>query len=146
MIGPKEELVRSWLIKASRDLLSARELADGETSLLDTAAYHCQQAAEKAIKGYLLYHDTRFEKSHDIEVLIFQVVNIDPTFADCVESARLLTPLAVEYRYPATSSSRNRKSFKRPMSPLKRSIALSWPDCPKKRIHDSQSVSRLCLH
>jgi len=100
MIGTKEELVRSWLIKASRDLLSARELADGETSLLDTAAYHCQQAAEKAIKGYLLYHDTRFEKSHDIELLIFQAVNIDPAFADCVEAARLLTPLAVEYRYP----------------------------------------------
>lgn len=100
MNGPKEELVRSWLIKASRDLLSARELADGETSLLDTAAYHCQQAAGKAIKGYLLYHDTRFEKSHDIEVLIFQAKNIDPAFADCVEAARLLTPLAVEYRYP----------------------------------------------
>jgi HEPN domain-containing protein len=100
MSGNKEELVRSWLVKASRDLLSARELAEGEVSLLDTAAYHCQQTAEKALKGYLLYHDIRFEKSHDIELLVFQARNIDPTFSDCVEAARLLTPLAVEYRYP----------------------------------------------
>lgn len=100
MSGAKEQLVRSWLIKAHRDLLSARELADGETSLLDTAAYHCQQAAEKAVKGYLLFHDVRFERTPDIEVLVSQAVTIDPVFIECVELARLLTPLAVEYRNP----------------------------------------------
>ena len=100
MSGAKEELVRNWLVKANRDLLSARELADGEVSLLDTAAYHCQQAAEKSVKGYLLYHDVRFEKSHDIELLVSRAMNIDPNFSDCIEAARLLTPLAVEYRYP----------------------------------------------
>jgi hypothetical protein len=61
MNGIKEELTRGWLIKANRDLLSARQLAEGELPLLDTAAYHCQQAAEKAIKGFLLYHDIRFD-------------------------------------------------------------------------------------
>lgn len=95
MNGAKEELVKAW-----RDLLSARELADGETSLLDTAAYHCQQAAEKALKGFLLFHDIRFEKTHDIELLVFRAVDVDPLFSDCIEAARLLTPLAVEYRYP----------------------------------------------
>ena len=100
MNDTKAELTRSWLIKASRDLLSARELAEAATPLLDTAAYHCQQAAEKALKGFLLYHDVRFEKSHDLELLIGQTANIDGRFADYVEAARLLTPLAVEYRYP----------------------------------------------
>jgi HEPN domain-containing protein len=100
MSGIKEELTRSWMIKAYRDLLSARELAGGATPLLDTAAYHCQQAAEKAVKGYLLYHDVRFEKSHDIELLVTQAVDVDPAWVDCIETARLLTPLAVEYRYP----------------------------------------------
>jgi HEPN domain-containing protein len=100
MSGAKEELVRSWLIKSHRDLLSAHELASAETPLLDTAAYHCQQAAEKAIKGYLLYHDIRFEKSHDIVLLISQAVDIDPSFSSFFEAARLLTPLAVEFRYP----------------------------------------------
>lgn len=100
MNGAREELVRSWLIKAHRDLLSAHELASATAPLLDTAAYHCQQAAEKAVKGYLLYHDIRFEKSHDIVLLISQAVDIDPLFSGFFEAARLLTPLAVEFRYP----------------------------------------------
>jgi HEPN domain-containing protein len=100
MSGTREELVRSWLVKAHRDLLSAHELASALIPLLDTAAYHCQQAAEKAVKGYLLHHDVRFEKSHDIELLVSQALDIDPTFADCIEAARLLTPLAIEFRYP----------------------------------------------
>lgn len=100
MNGAKYELTRSWLVKAKRDLLSAEELAGADTPLLDTAAYHCQQAAEKAIKGYLLFHDVRFEKTHDIEVLISQACEVDTSFCICVEAARILTPLAVEFRYP----------------------------------------------
>jgi HEPN domain-containing protein len=100
MRGTREELVRSWLVKAFHDLLSAHELASAVRPLLDTAAYHCQQAAEKAIKGYLLFHDIRFEKSHDIEMLVSQAIDIDASFSCLIESARFLTPLAVEFRYP----------------------------------------------
>lgn len=100
MSAAKEELTRSWLVKAKRDLLSAEELAGADMPLLDTAAYHCQQAAEKAIKGFLLFHDVRFEKTHDIEVLISQACEVDATFCACIEAARILTPLAVEFRYP----------------------------------------------
>ena len=28
--------------------------------------YHCQQAAEKAIKGYLTYHEVEFERTHNL--------------------------------------------------------------------------------
>jgi HEPN domain-containing protein len=45
----KHELVRSWLVKAARDLASASRLAAGPEPYLDTAIYHCQQAAEKAV-------------------------------------------------------------------------------------------------
>ncbi len=40
----KRDLVRAWLTKARRDLLSARVLAAGSEPILDTAVYHCQQA------------------------------------------------------------------------------------------------------
>lgn len=100
MCEAKEELTRSWLVKARRDLLSADALAGADSPLLDTAAYHCQQAAEKAIKGFLLFHDIRFEKTHDIEVLVSQASDVDPSFIVCIEAARILTPLAVEFRYP----------------------------------------------
>lgn len=100
MNGTKDELVRNWLIKAKRDLLSAHELASAETHLLDTAAYHCQQAAEKVIKGFLVFHDVRFSKSHDTVLLVTQASDIVPEFSGFLDAARLLTPLAVEYRYP----------------------------------------------
>lgn len=62
------ELVRNWLTRASHDLQAARTLAAGKEPLLDTAIYHCQQAAEKAVKGWLQSQDNPFPKTHDIEV------------------------------------------------------------------------------
>jgi len=96
----KAELTKGWLIKARRDLLSAQQLAQGTAPLLDTAAYHCQQAAEKAIKGFLVYHDVRFEKTHDLDVLICQSAKIAENFFQLREAGRILTPLAVVFRYP----------------------------------------------
>jgi len=49
------ELVRGWLVKAQHDLASARKLATDPDPYLDTAVYHCQQAAEKAVKGLLVF-------------------------------------------------------------------------------------------
>lgn len=100
MSDAKIELVKSWLIKADHDLKSARELADASEPLLDTAIYHCQQAAEKAIKGFLVYNDIRFEKTHDIDILISLSVDIEPRLSSMRQAAELLTPYATEYRYP----------------------------------------------
>ena len=47
------ELVRDWLTRASHDLGAARALSAMEHPLLDAAIYHCQQAAEKTVKGWL---------------------------------------------------------------------------------------------
>ena len=57
MTDAKTQLVRGWLTKAQHDLASARVLAASDPPLLDTAIYHCQQAAGKAVKGYLVYCD-----------------------------------------------------------------------------------------
>ena len=49
----KRDLVRAWLTLAQHDLASARKLSTDPDPYLDTAIYHCQQAAEKAVKGFL---------------------------------------------------------------------------------------------
>ncbi|BAZ30792.1 hypothetical protein NIES4074_32540 [Cylindrospermum sp. NIES-4074] len=46
----KRTLVQFWLKKSQRDLTAAQKLAQ---ELPDIAIYHCQQAAEKALKGFL---------------------------------------------------------------------------------------------
>jgi HEPN domain-containing protein len=53
MVDPKAKLVRAWMVKARSDLGTARKLANGPDAYLDTAIYHCQQAAEKAIKALI---------------------------------------------------------------------------------------------
>lgn len=42
-----------WIAKAERDLEAAKRMIVCVDPLLDTGSYHCQQAAEKALKGYL---------------------------------------------------------------------------------------------
>jgi HEPN domain-containing protein len=96
----KALLVKHWLVKASHDLAAARRLSDEEPRYLDIAIYHCQQAAEKAIKGFLVVHDQEFPKTHDIRLLVQLARPINAAFSQYEESAELLTPYATEYRYP----------------------------------------------
>ena len=50
-----------WLYYAHIDLLAANELME-QPLCYNTVAFHCQQAIEKAIKGYLLYRRHRLYK------------------------------------------------------------------------------------
>lgn len=100
MDDAKLELVSGWLTKARHDLDSAGRLAAGAEPILDTAIYHCQQAAGKAIKGYLVYCDQAFDKTHDLNVLIKTAIPFHSGFSDWLEAGVELTPYATEYRYP----------------------------------------------
>jgi hypothetical protein len=39
----------------------------GSSALPSLAVFHCRQAAEKAMKGFLARHDVPFRKTHDLE-------------------------------------------------------------------------------
>ncbi len=54
MDEPTKQEVQQWLIKADHDLRSAQRLmaSDRDDPILDTAVYHCQQTAEKALKAF----------------------------------------------------------------------------------------------
>ena len=96
----KRNEIRQWLIKSQHDLGSARRLMEGEEPYLDTAVYHCQQAAEKAIKAYLTYRDIIFERTHNLVALLAFCTPSEPTFSQWEEAAEMLTPYATEFRYP----------------------------------------------
>ena len=64
------------------------------------AVYHCQQAAEKAVKAFLVRHGQPYEKTHDIEVLVDIAGEIDPGFRQWADAADALTPYATRFRYP----------------------------------------------
>ena len=63
MYKAKQRLVLAWLAKADDDLRAARLLILEENALHAAGVYHCQQAAEKAIKAWLTCHDILFPKT-----------------------------------------------------------------------------------
>jgi HEPN domain-containing protein len=73
---------------------------EGEEPFLDTAVYHCQQAAEKALKAYLTLQDAPFEKIHDLTVLIEQCSGFNEGFKELLGYSEILTPYATAFRYP----------------------------------------------
>ena len=91
---------KAWMIKAWRDLETARRAATGKPPFYDVAVYHCQQAAEKAVKGFLVHHGRPYEKTHDIEVLVDIACEIDSSFSKLTDAADALTPYATRFRYP----------------------------------------------
>jgi HEPN domain-containing protein len=99
-MNEREDLVSSWLLKAERNLKTALWLTRSPDALLNTASYHLQQAGEKAVKGFLTFHDILFSRTHDIAVLVAAAARVVPEFNDYLDSAELLTPYVVIFRYP----------------------------------------------
>ncbi|MDQ6834413.1 MAG: HEPN domain-containing protein, partial [Chloroflexota bacterium] len=94
-----QDIVFSWFAIAQRDLDSARRLASGPNPYLDTAIFHCQQAAEKAVKGFLIFHNRDFPKTHDIRKVVALAETIEPRSGAWLDAAELLTPYATAFRY-----------------------------------------------
>ena len=93
----------SWMLKAYHDLISARKLAYGDEPILDTAIFHTQQCAEKALKAYLSYKQQPLQKIHNLRLLAELCQDIDNAFVDVLDEAEDLSPYATAYRYPDMS-------------------------------------------
>lgn len=98
--GSKDSLFYyKWLDKALSDLQCARILLtwDGDPMMV---AFHCQQAIEKALKGYLLFRTGRHFDGHNLTFLCRQASNTDERFADYLGDSTMLNNYYIETRYP----------------------------------------------
>lgn len=93
----KRTLIQFWLKKAQRDLTAAQKLAP---ELPDIAIYHCQQAAEKALKGFLVLHDQDSGDTHNINTLVKLASAFKPELATVLKEAGYLSQYNQTYRYP----------------------------------------------
>jgi HEPN domain-containing protein len=98
LTNPK--IVTQWFIKARQDIRMAKLILTLEEKFYEHICFNAQQGAEKSIKGYLASKKTRFDKTHDIEVLVALVKGIDPALAHILEPAKMLTKYAARIRYP----------------------------------------------
>jgi HEPN domain-containing protein len=91
---------QSWITKADSDLLNIRNNLAAERVPWDTVCFHAQQAAEKMLKAFLVSLGLTAPRTHDLIVLLAEMVEEEASMAAWEGDCRLLTPYAVMLRYP----------------------------------------------
>jgi HEPN domain-containing protein len=91
---------RSWLRRARSNLARARLLAGQPEVLYEDLCFDAQQAVEKALKAVLVQRGVTVPKTHALAELLTRVETSGFEVPAEIQEATLLTPYAVEARYP----------------------------------------------
>jgi HEPN domain-containing protein len=94
------ENVKEWLQLADDDLYSAKILNEAIRKPYEIICYHCAQAAEKYLKGYLTFKDIIPKKTHDLVFLYNLCVEKDGEFQSIKIICEFLNRFANDIRYP----------------------------------------------
>ena len=100
---PDPELIaetRAWFKKAAHDLRMAELALRDDPPLTDQVVYHAQQAAEKAMKGLLTWHERIFRKTHNLVELGESCAALHPDMEPLLRRTAGLSDYAWQYRYP----------------------------------------------
>jgi HEPN domain-containing protein len=92
------EEYKRWFAKAEDDLNWA--LASIRAKIYYGACFASQQAAEKALKSFLLKKKKLLPKTHDLVALLENCIAIEPGFEDLRDYTKVLFFYYVETRYP----------------------------------------------
>ncbi len=90
---------QEWFDFGRRDLEAARTLirAGGP---MGPAGMLLQQATEKYLKGYLIYHGWKLKKTHDLIRLAADLANYDRRFEPQLDALQRISEYYLEERYP----------------------------------------------
>lgn len=97
---PRGDEASAWLARARQDLRAAEVDLQAEPPLLGDAAFHSQQAVEKALKALLARHGRPFRKTHDIGELAVACLEDEPSLERLLRRSAPLTEYAWRFRYP----------------------------------------------
>lgn len=90
---------KAWMARAASDLGAGAHELTAIPPFTAAAVFHPQQAAEKALEGFLAWHDVPFGKTHDLAAL-GRLCEIDPSLAALGRRVARLTEYAWKYRDP----------------------------------------------
>lgn len=96
----KITIVKEWLRFASNDINCAKHSLSMHPVPVEIICYLCEQAAEKALKGYLVYQNIEPPKTHILKLLCKMCTDIDKSFEEITKQCGNLTLYAVQPRYP----------------------------------------------
>lgn len=98
-------ITKEWIDKAEGDWSTLmREHRARKNQNYDAVCFHAQQCAEKYLKARLQEASIAFKKIHDLEVLLSDVLQVEPSWTNLQNSADSLTIYAVKFRYPGSSA------------------------------------------
>lgn len=98
-MSPEEsKLPQDWYEKAKKDMRRVKILfEDGD---IEGAGFHLQQAAEKALKGFLLARGWKLKRTHDLEDLLNSAIEYESALEEYRETLQFTTEFYIEDRYP----------------------------------------------
>jgi HEPN domain-containing protein len=95
-----EEVVQLRITKAESDLKIAYHELGHQESTTDAICFHCQQACEKYLKAFLIFHGVEFPRTHILARLIELCSDIDSEFSQMEPwDVDILTEYATTIRY-----------------------------------------------
>ncbi|MCL4514475.1 MAG: HEPN domain-containing protein [Firmicutes bacterium] len=94
------QIAGEWFQYAQRDLESAKYLQNMRPVPIEIICYHCQQSAEKNLKGYIALNGGQIQRIHDLVALNKVCLGYSPEFFVIEEDCIQLTDYGVQARYP----------------------------------------------
>lgn len=85
---------------AELDFDSAKFLLNMHPKPLEIICYHCQQSAEKFLKGFIAYNGGTISKTHDLLILNKECCKYYEEFKEIQNECIDLTDYGVQLRYP----------------------------------------------
>lgn len=87
-----------WIFFAEQDLQAADVLL--REFLIAGCLYHCQQAVEKALKGFLVSRGHEPRRTHDLIGLVRLCIVESDIFEDILSDVAEINPFSTQTRYP----------------------------------------------
>jgi HEPN domain-containing protein len=91
---------KDWIEKAERDIKSAKVLKEHDCGN-DVVSFHCQQAVEKVLKGYLISKGEGIVSGHSLIHLCKLSEKYNSEFKKYIKDCGFLNQYYIETRYPA---------------------------------------------
>ena len=95
-----KDIAKEWFKIAEGDLSSAEFLQNMQSMPTEIICYHCQQSAEKYLKGFLALNSEEIKRTHDLVILNKECRKYDEDFEAIEEDCLMLTDYGVNIRYP----------------------------------------------
>jgi HEPN domain-containing protein len=97
----KDKELKQWFSKADDDLTSAEYLATMHHPRPEgIICFHCQQSAEKYLKGFLFQNNIGFPNIHDLIRILELCEAVNPQFSIILPKCNTLNRYSVVPRYP----------------------------------------------